>query len=104
MNRFQIGNDVVDVLGADGQTDGVLQICCSASSSSFSWLWVVEAGDDRSLHVSDALASREHLQVINKLEGLFTAALMLKVKTEQAPPLGSTSHRAWSGDPAERGG
>ena len=31
--------------------------------------------DDQTLHVSDVGQQREHLQVINKLEGLFTAAL-----------------------------
>ena len=40
----KIGDDVIDVLGADGEANGVRLDACSASSSSLSCECVVEAG------------------------------------------------------------
>ena len=86
------------MLGADGQTDGVLVDLLLGQ------LLIVQLAvgggsrvDDQALHVSDVGQQREHLQVINKLEGLFTAALDVEGE-DGAPPLGKYfSYRAWSG-------
>ena len=95
---LEVGDDVVDVLGADGQADGVLvdlllgqlligQLAVSGGSRM----------DDQAL-ASATFASREKtFRLSMNLNASSRPPLMLKVKME-APPLGKYfSYRAWSG-------
>ena len=73
---LEVGDDVVDVLGADGQADGVLvdlllgqlligQLAVSGGSRV----------DDQTLDVGHICQQREDLQVVDELECFLTAAL-----------------------------
>ena len=95
---LEVGDDIVDVLGADGQADGVLvdlllgqlligQLAVSGGSRM----------DDQTLDVGHICQQGEDLQVVDELECFLTASLDVEVKME-APPLGKyLSYRAWSG-------
>ena len=76
---FEVGDDIVDVLGADGQADGVLvdlllgqllvgQLAVGGGSRV----------DDQALHVGHVGQQGEDLQVVDELEGFLTAALDVK--------------------------
>ena len=73
---LQIGDDVIDVLGADGQADGVL-IDLLLGPLLIIQLAVGGGGrvDDQTLHVRNVCQQGEDLQVVNELEGFFAAAL-----------------------------
>ena len=94
----QVGDDVVDVLGADGQADRV------AADAHIGKLRIGELAvgrggrvDYKALDIGDIGQQREDLQMIDELEGLLLAALDVEVKID-APPLGKYfSYRAWSG-------
>ena len=73
---LEVGDDVVDVLGADGQADGVLvdlllgqlligQLAVSGGSRM----------DDQTLDVGHICQQREDLQVVDELECFLTTAL-----------------------------
>ena len=92
---FQIGDDVINVLGADGQADGVL-IDLLLGQLLIVQLAVGGGGrvDDQTLHVCNVCQQGEDLQVVNELEGFFAAALDVEGKMD-APPLGKYfSYRA----------
>ena len=73
---LQIGDDVIDVLGADGQADGVL-IDLLLGQLLIVQLAVGGGGrvDDQTLHVCNVCQQGEDLQVVNELEGFFVATL-----------------------------
>ena len=73
---FQIGDDVIDVLGTDGQADGVL-IDLLLGQLLLVQLAVGGGGrvDDQALYVCNVCQQGEDLQVVNELEGFFAAAL-----------------------------
>ena len=77
---LQVGDDVVDVLGADGEADGVRAGCPGpAAPPRLSWEWVVVAGWMTRDFTSATLASREKIcQVVDELVGLRLAALDLE--------------------------
>ena len=86
------------MLGADGQTDGVL-IDLLLGQLRVGQLAVGSGGrvDDEALDVRHVCQQGEDLQVVDELEGFLTAALDVEGKDE-APPLGKYfSYRAWSG-------
>ena len=92
---LQIGDDVINVLGADGQADGV-RIDLLLGQLLIVQLAVGGGGrmDDQALHVCNVCQQGEDLQVVNELEGSSRPPLMLKVKMD-APPLGKYfSYRA----------
>ena len=73
---LQIGNDIIDVLGADGQADGVLVDLLLGQ------LLIVQLAvgggsgvDDKALHIRNVCQQREDLQVIDELECFLAAAL-----------------------------
>ena len=72
----QIGDDVVDVLGADGQAD------CVVADAYIGKLRIGELAvgrggrvDYKALDIGDIGQQREDLQMIDELEGLLLAAL-----------------------------
>ena len=85
---FEVGEDVVDVLSADGQADGVL---VDLLLGQFGVVQLAVGGgsrvDDQALHVGHVGQQGEDLQVVDELEGLLAAALDIKGK-DGAPPLG----------------
>ena len=91
---LQISDDVINVLGTDGQADGVL------IDLLFGQLLIVQLAvggggrmDDQALHVCNVCQQGEDLQVVNELEGFLAATL--DVEGEDAPPLGKYfSYRA----------
>ena len=92
---FEVGDDIVDVLGADGQADGVLIDLLLGQ------LLVVQLAvgggsrvDDKALYVGDIGQKGEDLQVVDELEGFLTAALDIKGKDGSAAVRGNTSRTA----------
>ena len=73
---FQIGKDIINVLGADGQADGVL-VDLLLGQLGIGQLAVSGGGrvDDKALHVRYVGQQREDLQVVDELECFLTAAL-----------------------------
>ena len=73
---LEVSDDVVDMLGADGQTDGVL-IDLLLGQLRISQLAVGSGGrvDDEALDVGHVCQQGEDLQVVDELEGFLTAAL-----------------------------
>ena len=73
---LQIGDDVIDVLGADGQADGVL-VDLLLGQLRVGQLAVGGGGrvDDEALDVRHVCQQGEDLQVVDELEGFLTAAL-----------------------------
>ena len=76
---FEVGDDIVDVLGADGQADGVL------IDLLFGQLLVVQLAvgggsrvDDKALYVGDIGQKGEDFQIVDKLECFLAAALDVK--------------------------
>ena len=73
---FQIGDDVVDVLGSDGQTDGIrvdvliLELFCRE-------LGVGGGGrvNDQALHIGDVCQQRENFQRVDESVRFFYASL-----------------------------
>jgi hypothetical protein len=64
---LEIGDDVVDVLDADGQPHHVLADPAEASSSGPSWRWVVVAGWQARVLASPMLTRRsDHLQRVDE--------------------------------------
>ena len=66
---FEVGDDIVDVLGADGQADGVLVDLLLGQ------LLIVQLAvgggsgvDDKALHIRNVCQQREDLQVIDELD------------------------------------
>ena len=57
----QVGEQVVDMFRADGETYRACVMPCSASSVSLSWEWVVLAGWMTSDLTSATLAKRENI-------------------------------------------
>ena len=78
---FEVGEDVVDVFGADGQADGVL---VDLLLGQFGVVQLAVGGgsrvDDQTLHVGHVGQQGEDLQVVDELEGLLAAALDMKGK------------------------
>ena len=92
---LQIGDDVINVLGTDGQADGVL---IDLLLGQFLIVQLAVGGrgrvDDQALYVRNVCQQGEDLQVVNELEGFFAAALDVEGKMD-APPLGKYfSYRA----------
>ena len=85
---FQIGKDIINVLGADGQADGVLVDLLLGQLGIGQLAVVVEAGWMTRLFTSATLASREKIfRLSMKVKASSRPPLMLKVKMD-APPLG----------------
>ena len=78
---LQIGNDIIDVLGADGQADGVL-VDLLLGQLGIGQLAVGGGGrvDNKALHVRHVGQQREDLQVVDEGKGFLAAALDVKGK------------------------
>jgi hypothetical protein len=101
----QIADQVVYVLGADGQADGVGLIPDSSSSCPLIWEWVVLAGWMTRDFTSATFASREKISS-RSIKALASSAppLISKVKIEPAPR-GNISYRGrYRGCPTGRDG
>ena len=81
----QIGDDVVDMLGADRQADRVL---LNADVGQFLGGELGMGGggrvDDQALHISDVRQQREDLQVVDERKGFLLAALDVECKDGRA--------------------
>ena len=78
---FQIGDNVVDMLGADGQADGV-GLNALIQQLLRRQLAVGGSGgmDDQALHISHVCQQGEDLQAVDELVRLFLTALDFKSK------------------------
>ena len=76
---FQIGNDVVNVFGADGKADGVL-MDARRIKLLVGELRVGGGGgmDDERFYIRDVGEQREDFQTVDEAEGFFLAALDIK--------------------------
>ena len=73
---LEVGDDVIDVLGADGEADGAL-VDVLVIQFFFGQLRVGRGGrvDDQALDVRDVREQREDGEVVDELPGLFLSAL-----------------------------
>ena len=78
---LQIGDQVVGILGTDGQADGVL-VDLLLGQLGIGQLAVGGGGrvDDKALHIRHVGQQRENLQVVDEGKGLLAAALDVKGK------------------------
>ena len=76
---LQVGEDVVDVLGADGEADGIgLDALVKELLGGELGMGGGGGVDDQALHVGHVGQQGEDLQTVNELVGLSLAALDLK--------------------------
>ena len=78
---FQIGDDVVDMLGADGKTDGIgVNILILQLFSAQLRVGGCGRVDDQALHICDVCQQREDLQRVDEGVGFLLPTLDVKGK------------------------